>query len=212
MALSGVQILIVEDDEEIARLVQDLLIREGFRTVVAGDSEAMHAVMARFNPDLIILDLMLPGVDGLSICRDLRKRTDLPILMLTAKSEDIDRVLGLEMGADDYLTKPFNPRELLARVRAILRRTRGETKSDGNRRYAFEGFVMDLDARVLKGPGGEEVVLTSAEFDLLACFVERPRRVLSRDQLLDWTRGRAADPFDRTIDMPHPPPCAGCHA
>ena len=201
MALSGVQILIVEDDEEIARLVQDLLIREGFRTVVAGDSEAMQAVMARFNPDLIILDLMLPGVDGLSICRDLRKRTDLPILMLTAKSEDIDRVLGLEMGADDYLTKPFNPRELLARVRAILRRTRGETKSDGNRRYVFEGFVMDLDARVLKGPGGEEVVLTSAEFDLLACFVERPRRVLSRDQLLDWTRGRAADPFDRTIDM-----------
>ena len=201
MPLSDTRILIVEDDEEIARLVQNLLTREGFRAETAGDSEAMHAVMARFSPDLIILDLMLPGVDGLSICRDLRKRCDLPILMLTAKSEDIDRVLGLEMGADDYLTKPFNPRELLARVRAILRRTRGETKSAGNRRHTFERFVMDLDARTLQGPDGEEITLTSAEFDLLACFIERPRRVLSREQLLDWTRGREADPFDRTIDM-----------
>jgi DNA-binding response OmpR family regulator len=201
MALSDAQILIVEDDEEIARLVRDLLAREGFRTETAGDNEAMHAVMARFRPDLIILDLMLPGVDGLSICRDLRKRSDLPVLMLTAKSDDIDRILGLEMGADDYLTKPFNPRELLARVRAILRRTRGEARSEGNRRYGFEGFAMDLDARTLQGPGGDEVILTSAEFDLLACFVERPRRVLSREQLLDWTRGRSVDPFDRTIDM-----------
>jgi len=201
MALSDAQILIVEDDEEIARLVRDLLIREGFRVETAGDSDAMRAAMARFAPDLIILDLMLPGEDGLSICRNLRARGNIPVLMLTAKNDDIDRVLGLEMGADDYLTKPFNPRELLARVRAILRRTRAETQPNGNRRYAFESFVMDLDARTLEGPGGEPVQLTSAEFDLLACFVERPRRVLSRDQLLDWTRGRNADPLDRTIDM-----------
>ncbi len=201
MALSDAQILIVEDDEEIARLVRDLLMREGFRVETAGDADAMRAAMARFAPDLIILDLMLPGEDGLSICRNLRARGDVPVLMLTAKSDDIDRVLGLEMGADDYLTKPFNPRELLARVRAILRRTRGETQPNGNRRYGFEGFVIDLDARILAAPGGDPVQLTSAEFDLLTCFVERPRRVLSRDQLLDWTRGRGGEPFDRTIDM-----------
>jgi len=176
-------------------------MREGVRVETAGDGDAMRAAMARFAPDLIILDLMLPGEDGLSICRNLRARGGIPVLMLTAKSDDIDRVLGLEMGADDYLTKPFNPRELLARVRAILRRTRGEPQANGNRRYAFECFVIDLDARILEGPGGAPVQLTSAEFDLLACFVERPRRVLSRDQLLDWTRGRNADPLDRTIDM-----------
>jgi DNA-binding response OmpR family regulator len=201
MTLPDAQILIVEDDEEIARLVRDLLTREGFRTGIAGDAAGMGAVMARFQPDLIILDLMLPGEDGLSICRRLRAKSDIPVLMLTAKSDDIDRVVGLEIGADDYLTKPFNPRELLARVRAILRRTRGERREEATRRFAFEGFVADLDARTLSGPSGEAVTLTSAEFDLLACFIERPRRVLSRDQLLDWTRGRDADPFDRTIDM-----------
>jgi DNA-binding response OmpR family regulator len=199
--LPDTQILIVEDDEEIARLVRDLLRREGFRAETAGDAEAMRAAMSRFAPDLVILDLMLPGEDGLSICRHLRKGGDVPVLMLTAKSEDIDRILGLEMGADDYLTRPFNPRELLARVRAILRRTRGDAQPAANRRLGFEGFVIDLDARKLEGPDGSLVALTSAEFDLLACFVERPRRVLSRDQLLDWTRGRGADPFDRTIDM-----------
>jgi DNA-binding response OmpR family regulator len=201
MTLPDAQILIVEDDEEIARLVRGLFAREGFRTEVARDAGGMGAVMARFQPDLIILDLMLPGEDGLSICRRLRAKSDIPVLMLTAKSDDIDRVVGLEIGADDYLTKPFNPRELLARVRAVLRRTRGERREEATRRFAFEGFVIDLDARTLNGPGGEPLTLTSAEFDLLACFVERPRRVLSRDQLLDWTRGRDAEPFDRTIDM-----------
>ncbi len=205
MSLSDTQILIVEDDDEIARLVSGMLTREGFRVETAGDAEAMQASMARFAPDLIVLDLMLPGEDGLSICRSLRATSAIPILMLTAKSDDIDRVLGLELGADDYLTKPFNPRELLARIRAILRRTRGEMEngsSHRSRRYTFEGFVMDLDARSLNGPGGEDIQVTSAEFDLLACFVQRPRRVLTRDQLLDWTRGRRdAEPFDRTIDM-----------
>ncbi len=201
MSLPGSQILIVEDDDEIARLVKNLLAREGFTVEAVSDAEAMQAIMARFVPDLIILDLMLPGEDGLTICRKLRVSDTMPILMLTAKSDDIDRVLGLELGADDYLTKPFNPRELLARVRAILRRTRGEKQSNGNRCYSFEGLVMDLDARSLTGPDGAAIQLTSAEFDLLACFVQRPRRVLTRDQLLDWTRGRDADPFDRTIDM-----------
>jgi two-component system OmpR family response regulator len=203
MPPSDAQILIVEDDEDIARLVSGLLSREGFQVETAGDADAMRAVMGRFAVDLIILDLMLPGEDGLSICRSLRANGGhTPILMLTAKSDDIDRVLGLELGADDYLTKPFNPRELLARVRAILRRTRGEAQNGSNRRYGFEGFVMDLDARSLTGPDAAPLQLTSAEFDLLACFVQRPRRVLSRDQLLDWTRGRNQyEPYDRTIDM-----------
>jgi len=121
--------------------------------------------------------------------------------MLTAKSDPIDRVVGLEIGADDYLTKPFNPRELLARVRAILRRTNGQADSAASRRFAFDGLIIDLDGRVLMTQTGDPVVHTSSEFDLLACFVERPRRVLSRDQLLDLTRGGGSESFDRAIDM-----------
>jgi len=199
---NGACVLIIEDDVEISRLVQDLLNREGFDVRAAENAEAMTEAMTAAAPDLIILDLMLPGEDGLSICRRLRASSGVPILMLTAKNDDIDRVVGLEMGADDYLAKPFNPRELLARVRAILRRTQGgATVATENRRYGFDRFIMDVDARMLNTSDGEHISLTSAEFDLLACFVQRPRRVLSRDQLLDWTRGREADPFDRTIDM-----------
>jgi DNA-binding response OmpR family regulator len=197
------KILIVEDDEEISRLVGGLLSREGFEVKAVPNGEAMTGVLARGQPDLIILDLMLPGEDGLSICRRLRANSQVPILMLTAKSDDIDRVIGLEMGADDYLGKPFHPRELLARVRAILRRAgpNGGGSAGQSRRYTFADFVIDLDARTLTDNAGNAVPLTSAEFDLLACFILRPRRVLSRDQLLDWTRGRMSDPFDRTIDM-----------
>jgi len=203
MQASPALVTIVEDDEEILRLVADLLSREGFEVETAENGADLDAVLARARPDLIILDLMLPGEDGLSICRRLRAHGgNVPILMLTAKADEIDRVVGLELGADDYLTKPFNPRELLARVRAILRRSRGGTgETEINRRYAFAGFVINLDARTLAMEDGTTVPLTSAEFDLLACFVQRPRRVLSREQLLDWTRGREADPFDRTIDM-----------
>jgi two-component system OmpR family response regulator len=146
---------------------------------------------------------MRPGEDGLAICQRLRKGDDIPILMLTAKADPIDRVVGLEIGADDYLTKPFNPRELLARVRALLRRSRGVASptTEQQRRYEFEGLTIDLDARLLNDRANEPIPLTSAEFELLAWFVLRPRRVLSRDQLLDWTRGRSAEPFDRTIDV-----------
>ena len=194
-------ILIVEDDPDIRRLVGELLGREGFAVEAAEDAAAMDAVLGRLRPDLVILDLMLPGEDGLSICRRLRRTDAIPILMLSAKSDEIDRVVGLEMGADDYLVKPFGPRELLARVRAVLRRGQAPASPLANRRFAFEGFVIDLDARQLAGPDEAPISLTSAEFDLLACFVQRPRRVLSRDQILDWTRGRSADPFDRTVDM-----------
>jgi two-component system OmpR family response regulator len=197
-------VVLVEDDEDIRRLVRDLLAREGFAVEVAGTAVGLDQVLARRRPDLVILDLMLPGEDGLSICRRLRSRGGVPILMLTAKSDPVDRVVGLEMGADDYVTKPFDPRELLARVRALLRRARnhvGRGDPEPSRRFAFEGLVIDLDARRLETEAGKPIALTSAEFDLLACFVVRPRRVLSRDQLLDWTRGRDAEPFDRTIDM-----------
>ncbi|MDC7786808.1 response regulator [Rhodoplanes sp. TEM] len=201
MVRSDALIAIVEDDDEIRRLVAGLLVQEGFAVAPAAGGADLDALLARETPDLVILDLMLPGEDGLSICRRLRARSALPILMLTAKGDAIDRVVGLELGADDYLVKPFEPRELVARVRAVLRRTRGMPEAAASRRYAFEGFVVDLDARQLETSDGAPVPLTSAEFDLLACFVQRPRRVLSRDQLLDWTRGRDAEPFDRTIDM-----------
>ena len=194
-------IVVVEDDEELSRLVRDMLRREGFAVEVAASGDALDQVLARQSPELVILDLMLPGEDGLSICRRLRARSGILILMLTAKADAIDRVVGLEMGADDYLTKPFNPRELLARVRALLRRARGLAEPETNRRLGFQGLVIDLDARRLSTEEGEPVPLTSAEFELLTCFVQRPRRVLTRDQLLDWTRGRSAEPFDRTIDM-----------
>jgi DNA-binding response OmpR family regulator len=194
-------ILIVEDDPEIRRLVRDLLIQEGFAIEIAEDGRAMDEVLVRLHPDLMILDLMLPGEDGLAICRRLRASSTIPILMLTAKSDEIDRVVGLEMGADDYLAKPFSSRELLARARAILRRTRPVPQAPDNRRYGFDAFAIDIDARQLTTQDGEAVALTSAEFDLLVCFVQRPRRVLTRDQILDWTHGRSAEPFDRTVDM-----------
>jgi two-component system, OmpR family, response regulator len=199
--MNGKVILVVEDDRDIRGLLADFLKREGFSVEVAEDGAAADRALVRVTPDLVILDLMLPGEDGLSICRRLRARGAIPILMLTAKNDDIDRIVGLELGADDYLGKPFNPRELLARIRAILRRAEGAARPDERRRRAFASFVIDLDARSVERTDGTIVPLTSSEFDLLACFVERPRRVLTRDQLLDWTRGRSADPFDRTIDV-----------
>ncbi len=207
MNASSPSLLIVEDDPEISRLVSEFMRREGFDIEIALDGKAMDAALQRFRPDLIILDLMLPEEDGLSICRRLRATDDIPILMLTAKSDEIDRVVGLEMGADDYLTKPFGPRELLARVRAILRRVQGKMPTGSaepvTRRFAFDRFILDLDAYTIEctEPGPEPIQLTSAEFGLLACLAQRPRRVLTRDQILDWTRGRSAEPFDRTVDM-----------
>jgi len=194
-------IMIVEDDRDIRSLLADFLAREGYVTVCAEDGPAMDRALAKMRPDLIVLDLMLPGEDGLSICRRLRSQGGTPILMLTAKADDIDRIVGLEIGADDYLPKPFNPRELLARIRAVLRRADGEPTTSTSRRLAFGALIADLDARSVTSADASTVDLTSAEFDLLACFLQRPKRVLSRDLLLDWTRGRTADPFDRTIDV-----------
>ena len=166
-------------------------------------ADEFDALIAKQPIDVALVDIMLPGEDGLSLCRRVRVKGNLPMMIVSARSDDVDRIVGLEVGADDYLPKPFNPRELVARVRALLRRARAG-KSDGSpegRRYAFEGWQWNVDARCMVSPDGHPVELTGGEHDLLLCLVERPQRVLSRDQLLDWTRGREATPYDRTIDV-----------
>jgi two-component system OmpR family response regulator len=196
-------ILLVEDDRDIRTLVTRFLQSNDVRVSAAGDGRDMDRALKDGRIDLIVLDVMLPGEDGLAICRRLRSWSNLPVIMLTARGEDIDRILGLEIGADDYMTKPFNPRELLARIRAVLRRgaasTVEETRSGAA--LAFDGWRLDPNVRQLHDPEGVRVALTGAEFDLLLVFCERPRRVLSRDQLLDLTQGRAAAPFERSIDV-----------
>ncbi|NEU13526.1 response regulator [Methylobacterium sp. BTF04] len=196
-------ILVVEDDREISALVARYLRANECRVSLAGDGRAMDRALADSRVDLVVLDLMLPGEDGLSLCRRLRATSSVPILMLTAKTEEIDRIIGLEIGADDYLGKPFNPRELLARIRAILRRgttSEGEAE-EGVRRLAFLGWTLDVSLRQLLSPEAARIAITGAEFDLLHALCLRPGRVLSRDQLLDLTQGRAAGPFERSIDV-----------
>lgn len=194
-------ILIVEDDPEIRNLLTNYLGQQGFRVRDADGGVAFDRLLQLHGlPDLIVLDLMLPGEDGLSICRRLRAQSNVPVIILTARGDDVDRIVGLEIGADDYLAKPFNPRELVARIRAVLRRSRN-AGPDREHHLRVGAFDVDLDARAVYGPDGDPLDLTGAEFDLLVCFVERPNRVLSRDQLMDWTRGRRADVFDRTIDV-----------
>lgn len=198
----GPHILVVDDDREIRDLLARFLRRHGFRVTAAADGREMFEALATGRIQLIVLDLMLPGEDGLSLCRRVRGASDVPIVMLTALGEDTDRIVGLEMGADDYLAKPFNPRELLARVRAVLRRaqSRSEPVQTG-RQIAFSGWMLDAGTRGVTAPDGTPVALTAGEFDLLLALAERPGRVLSRDQLLDLTRGREAGPFDRSIDV-----------
>ena len=195
-------ILIVDDHREIRDLVSRALVKEGFRVSTAADGRAMRKVLVDGRIDLILLDLMLPGEDGLTLCRALCAESDIPIIMLTAKGEEIDRVIGLEMGADDYLPKPFGSRELTARIRAVLRRGRNEKneKSTKPSHFCFDHWRLDVGARELVRSDGVTVPLSTGEYDLLMAFVERPQRVLTRDQLLDLARGRAASTFDRSID------------
>lgn len=196
-------LLIVDDDPGLRELLGDYLGREGYNVRMAADATEMDRLLAEARPDLLVLDLMLPGEDGLSIARRLRASLDIPILMLSARGEDIDRIIGLEVGADDYLPKPFNPRELLARVRALLRRSRESRPAEASAAvdgYAFGPYVLELDShRLLKN--GEEVVLTHAEFSLLKLLTEHPNRVLTRDQIMDMLKGYDRDPFDRSIDV-----------
>lgn len=197
-------ILVVEDDRETRTLIAKYLRTNSCNVTTAADGREMEKVMADTRVDLLILDVMLPGEDGLSLCRKVRAELQLPIIMLTARGEDVDRILGLEMGADDYLPKPFNPRELLARINAVLRRQATALNASATPNataLSFAGWQIDLRLRELRNPEGARVAMTSAEFDLLRAFVERAGRVLSRDSLLDLTQGRSAGSFERSIDV-----------
>ena len=201
---NGPHILVVDDDREIRDLLARFLRMHGYRIETAGDGREMFAALGAGRFDLIVLDLMLPGEDGLSLCRRVRADSNVPTIMLTAVGEDTDRIVGLEVGADDYLGKPFNPRELLARIRAVLRRATEvlpRPEADQSRCLEFQGWNLDAARRRLQAPGGAPVDLTAGEFALLLVFLEHPGRVLTRDQLLDLTRGREAGPFDRSVDI-----------
>jgi two-component system OmpR family response regulator len=197
-------ILVVDDDAQVRQLIARFLRENGYRTSIARDGREMNNVLAANAIDLIVLDLMLPGTSGLDLCRDLRASSAVPIIMLTAKGEDTDRIVGLELGADDYVAKPFNPRELLARVRAVLRRAAAKPHADqaiGGRLVSFAGYTLDTQRREVTSPEGVSIDLSGGEYDLLLAFLEHPNRVLSRDHLLELSRNRAAEPFDRSIDV-----------
>ncbi len=197
-------LLVVDDDREIRGLLKRYFTREGYRVSTAANGVEMEQIVSNWKIDLIVLDLMLPGRDGLSLCRELRKSTHVPIVMLTVMGEEDDRIRGFEGGADDYIAKPFNPRELLARIRAVLRRTRmvaPTAERAHGRVLCFGDWRLDLGMRRLTSSDGTLVDLSTAEFDLLTAFAEHPQQVLSRDQLLDLARGKLEIPFDRKIDM-----------
>lgn len=197
-------ILVLDDDRDIRELLAEYLDANGYRTLAAADGVEMWRVLETHHPDLLVLDLNLPGEDGLALCRKLRVKSSLPIIMLTARGDPVDRILGLEMGADDYLTKPFEPRELLARIRSVLRRTQlpqAQSESPPTGRLCFAGWTLDLQARHLLNAEDVVISLSGGEFRLLRIFLEHPNRVLSRDHLLNLTKGRDADPFDRSIDL-----------
>jgi len=197
-------ILVVDDDREIRDLLAKFLERQRLRITTARDGKEARRAFLNGHFQLVVLDLMMPGEDGLELARWLRSEGKVPIIMLTAMAEETDRIIGLELGADDYVTKPFNPRELLARIRAVLRRT-GETEEkgqEGNARiYRFSGWLLETARRRLLDPAGVEVAITGGEYELLVALLDRPNRVLTRDMLLDLLRGRQAGPFDRAIDV-----------
>jgi two-component system OmpR family response regulator len=196
-------VLVVDDDTELREQIVGYLADHGFQVHAAADAKAMDRALTDAPIDLVVLDVMLPGEDGLSICRRLSADGGPAIVMVSAMGEEIDRVLGLELGADDYLAKPCSPRELLARVRAVFRRleeVRGGAPKRG-KAYQFQGFVVDSLRRQLRAPNGTTILLTSGEYALLSAFLDHPQRILSRDQLLDIARGDEADVFDRAVDV-----------
>ena len=204
------RILIVDDDPEIRRLLVDYLARNGFDAIAARDGREMWQALERHSVDLVVLDLMLPDTDGLTLCRNLRAKAgsssnpNLPVLMLTARGEETDRIIGIEMGADDYLVKPFNPRELLARIKSILRRTRAlppNLAPEAARFLAFAEWTLDTAERLLTAPDGVVTPLSGGEYRLLRILLDHPNRVLTRDQLTEMIHGREAEPFDRAIDV-----------
>jgi two-component system OmpR family response regulator len=197
-------ILVVDDDAEIRALLREYLQKQGYRVTAVADGKALRAAVETSQPDAIVLDLMMPGEDGLSLCRGLRARSDVPIIMLTARGDETERIVGLEMGADDYLAKPFSPRELLARIKSVLRRARSvpvNLKQPAAGSYRFAGWTLDVATRNLAAPDRIVVPLSGTEFRLLRVFLDHPNRVLTRDQLIDLMLSRDAAPFDRAIDV-----------
>lgn len=198
------QVLVVDDDRSLQQLVAKFLRSNGYQVLTAQDGREMHEYLRRARVDLIVLDVMLPGTSGIELLRELRKNSAVPIVMLTAQGHETDRILGLELGADDYLSKPFNPRELLARIRSVLRRTSASgtgANSGGARHVSFDGWRVDTLRRELSNPDGVSIDLSTSEYDLLQAFLNAPQRVLTRDQLLDAARNRIATGFDRSIDV-----------
>lgn len=197
-------VLVVDDDAEIRSLLHEYLQKNGYRVTAVAEGKGMWAALDAGRVDIVVLDLMLPGDDGLTLCRNLRARSEVPVIMLTARGEETDRIVGLEMGADDYLAKPFNPRELLARIKSILRRSRAlpdNLQPEAARTIRFAGWTLDLGARNLLSPEGVVVALSGTEYKLLRIFLAHPNRVLNRDQLIDLMLSRDASPFDRSIDV-----------
>ena len=196
-------ILVVDDHRDIRDLIARFLTKHALRASVAETAAAARKALLAADIDLIVLDIMMPGEDGLSLCRSIRETTQIPVILLTARGEEVDRIIGLEMGADDYLAKPFSPRELIARVAAVLRRTQAlppRQKPPGAERVKFGDWMLDTGQRELIGPDGVAMPLSSGEFRLLSALLERPKIALTRNQLLDLTKGRDADLFDRSID------------
>ena len=200
-------ILVVDDDQRVRDMLCRYLEQEGFCVTGAEDGEAMRQLLSDKQVDLILLDLVMPGQDGLSLSREIRAESDIPIIILTGKGAPIDRVVGLEVGADDYITKPFHLREVLARVRSVLRRTasnqnvQSQTDSDdAGEQIRFAGWQIDLAQRELRDPGGAPVSLTTGEFNLLSALAQRPNRPLDRDQIMDLVKGQDWQPYDRSID------------
>jgi len=197
-------ILVVDDDREIRSRLSKFFREHGLSVSEAGNGREMLAILRRGVIDLVVLDVMMPGDDGLTLCRQLRATDSIPIILLTALMADTDRIVGLELGADDYVSKPFNPRELLARVRALIRRSSMAMHRPRNNTppvYRFADWQLDINKRTLKSPDGALVVLTSSEFDLLVVFLENPQRALKREQLLEALHGLASSQFDRSIDV-----------
>jgi two-component system, OmpR family, response regulator len=202
---SAPHVLALDDDPAIRALVADYLTQNEMRCTAVATGKELSEVMARETIDLVVLDVRLQGEDGMQIARKLREQSGIPILMLTGRAEEADRVMGLELGADDYLTKPFSPRELLARIRALLRRAQAQaTVADAMakvRAYRFGGWELNVGLRKLKSPDGKPVEITNNEFSLLAAFLSAPQRILSREQLLDLSRLHNAEVYDRSIDV-----------
>lgn len=195
------RVLVVDDDASLRAEIAGYLVEHGLAVIEAADAAQMTRRLADQPVDLILLDVMMPGEDGLHACRRLADKGGPPILMMSAMGEPTDRIIGLELGADDYLAKPFVPRELLARIKALLRRKSGAASPGEDGGYGFAGFTLDVVRRQLRSPTGVAVILTAGEFSLLCAFLEHPRRVLSREQLLEYARGHDAEVYDRAVDV-----------